>query len=67
MGFFFCSLFFVFGLLRAAPMAYGGSQARGRIGDIAGGLRHSHSDARSKPHLQPIPQLTAMPDPQPTE
>ena len=54
---FFC-LFF-----RAAPMAYGGSQARGQIGDIAAGLCHSHSKVRSEPCLQPIPQLTAMLDP----
>ena len=31
-------------------MAYGSSQARGRIG--ATGLHHSHSNARSEPHLQ---------------
>ena len=34
---------------RAEPMAYGSSQARGRIQAAAGGLHHSHSDARSKP------------------
>ena len=56
-----CSYFFIF--FRAAPMAYGGSQARGRIGAIAAGLRHSHSNFRSKLHLQPTPQLTAMLDP----
>ena len=38
-------------------MAYGGSQARGHTGTIVGGLRHSHSNARSEPHLQPAPQL----------
>ena len=27
------------------------------------GLHHSHSDARSEPHLRPTPQLEAMPDP----
>ena len=48
-------------------MAYGGSQARGLIGAVAAGLRHSHSNARSKPSLQPTPQLTATPDPSPTE
>ena len=47
--------------------AYGDSQARGRIGAAAAGLRQSHSNARSKPCLQPTPQLLAMPDPQPTE
>ena len=44
-------------------MAYGGSQARGLIGAVAGGLRHSHSNARFEPRLQPIPQLMAMLDP----
>ena len=48
-------------------MAYGGSQARGRIGAVAASLRQSHSNAESEPHLQPTPQLTATPDPQPTE
>jgi len=32
-------------------VACGGSQARGLIGAVAAGLRHSHSNARSKPHL----------------
>ena len=54
---------YFFVLFRAAPEAYGGSQARGQIGAAAVGLHHSHSDARSKPHLQPTPQLTARPDP----
>ena len=48
-------------------MAYGGFQARGQIGAAAAGLRHSHSIAGSKPPLRPTPQVTAMPDPQPTE
>ena len=46
----------------AAPVAYGGSQARGRIGAVAASLRQSHSNAGSEPRLQPTPQLTAMPD-----
>ena len=58
---FVCFLFcFVF-LFRAAPAAYGGSQARGPIGATAAGLRHSHSTSGSEPRLQPTPQLTAMP------
>jgi len=57
--FFFC----LFAFSRAAPMAYGGSQARSLIGAVATGLHHSHNNAGSEPHLQPIPQLTAMPDP----
>ena len=52
---------FIFLLFRAAPVAPGSSQARGRIRATASGLHHSH--ARSKPHLQPTPQLMAMPDP----
>ena len=32
----------------AAPVAYGGSQARGRIGAVATGLRQSHSNAGSE-------------------
>ena len=43
--------FFVFRPFRAAPAAYGGSQARGLIGAVAPGLRHSHSNARSKTYL----------------
>ena len=54
---------FVFLLFRAAPMAYGVSQARGQIGAIATSLHHSHSNIRSGPYLPPIPQLTATPDP----
>ena len=42
-------------LFRVSPMAYGGSQARGPIGATAPGLRQSHSNARSKPRLQPTP------------
>ena len=42
-------------------MAYGGPQARGLIGAVATGLRPSKTG--SEPHLQPKPQLTAMPDP----
>ena len=44
-------------------MAYGGSQTRGRIGAVATGLRHSHSNAGSDPHLQPTLQSMAMLDP----
>ena len=51
----------------ATPMAYGGSQARGRIIATAAGLYHSHSNAGSKLCLWPTPQVMAMLDPQPTE
>ena len=61
---YFFFIFFVFLLfLWAAPVAYGGSQARGRIGAVATGLRQSHSNTGSEPRLQPTPQLTATPDP----
>ena len=60
--YFFC-LFFFFAISRATPAAYGGSQARGGIRAVASGLHQSHSNTGSKPHLQPTPQLTAMPDP----
>ena len=38
---------FIFCLFRAAYVAYGGSQARGRIGAAASSLHHSHSNSRS--------------------
>ena len=57
----------LFAFSRAAPTAYGGSQARDLIGAVAAGLCQSHSNARSKLRLLPTPQLTATRDPQPTE
>jgi len=57
----------LFAISWAAPAAYGGSQARGRIGAVATGLHQSHSNAGSEPHLQPTPQLTAALDRHPTE
>jgi len=59
LSFFF--FFFFFGIFRSTPTAYGGSQARGQI------LHHSHSNGGFMPRLQPTPQLTATPDPYPTE
>ena len=50
---------FLFCLFRAEPTAYGGSQARVRIGAAAASLHNSHSNAGSKLHLRPTPQLTA--------
>ena len=44
-------------------MAYASSQARGLIGAVATGLRHSYSNARSETRLWPTPQLMAMTDP----
>ena len=36
-----CVFFFFFGLFRASPSAYGGSQARSQIRAVAAGLHHS--------------------------
>ena len=52
---------FIFCLFGAAPMAYGGSQARDPSRAVATGL--SHSNAGSELCLQPTPQFMAMPDP----
>ena len=45
---------YLLGFFRAWPLAYGGSQARGRIGAVDAGLSHSHSNAGSEPCLWPI-------------
>ena len=50
-------------LFRAAPAAYGRSQARGQIRAAAAGLHPSHSNAKYELCLRPTPQLMAMPDP----
>ena len=50
-------LFFFFFFLRAAPVIFGSSQARGLMGATAAGLHHSHSNVRSQWHLRPTPQL----------
>ena len=50
-----CVCVCVFGLFRDTSAAYGGSQARDPIRAIAASLCHSHSNAGSKPHLQPTP------------
>ena len=55
--------FFFFCLFRAAPKAYGSSQARDPIEAVAIGLRQSHSNTGSEPHLWTTPQLTATLDP----
>ena len=57
---FFCLFIYFF---TATLVAYGGSQARGRIRTVAAGLHHSHSNAGAETCLWPTPQLTAMPDP----
>ena len=62
-----CDSFFFFFLFRAILEAYGSSKAMVKIGVAAvaatAGLHHSHSNARSEPHLQLMPQLVATPDP----
>ena len=45
---FFLLSFFSPGLLRAAPMAYGSSQAKGQIRAAAAGLHYSHSNSKSE-------------------
>ena len=66
-NFYFYFIFCLFAFSRTAPAAYGGSQARGRIGAAAASLCQSHSNTGSEPRLQPTPQLTTTPDPQLTE
>ena len=56
-------LFFFLVFSKAAPTAYRGSQARGLIGAVAGGLHHSHSSAGSGRCMRPTPQFMAMLDP----
>ena len=48
-------------LFRAAPVTYGGSQARGPVGAVAAGLHPSHTG--SELNLPPTPRLMATPDP----
>ena len=48
---------------RAPPVEYGSSQARGRIGAVAAGLRQNHSNTGFELRLRPTPQLTETPDP----
>ena len=57
----FIYLFFLL-FLWAAPTAYGGSRARGRIGAVVTSLCQRHSNAGSEPRLQPTSQLTATLD-----
>ena len=60
-------IFIYFCFFRTAPMAHGRSQSRGRIRAVAAGLSHNHSNTGSKLRLWPTPQLTAAPDPWPSE
>ena len=43
----FIYLFYLFAFARAAPMAYGGSLARGLIGAVATGQCQNHSNSGS--------------------
>ena len=62
--FIYLFIYCLFAFSRAAPSAYGGSQARGPIiGAVATGLHQSHSNRGSKLRLRPTPQLTATADP----
>lgn len=45
------SLLLLLLFFRAVPEGYGGSQARGRTGDVAASIHHSHSNKASEPHL----------------
>ena len=65
---FFLSFFFFFFVLLPflglLPVAYGGSQARGRIRAVATRLHHSNSNVGSELHLRPThKQLVATLDP----
>ena len=49
-----------FFFLKAAPVAYGGSQARGWIGAVAASLHHSHSNAGSLIHWAKVRDQTRV-------
>ena len=57
------NFFLLFAFSRAAPLAYGGSQAKGLMGAVAAGLHQSHSNAGFERRLGPTPQLMATLDP----
>ena len=48
---FFLIIYLLVFFLRAAPVACGNSQARGRVRAVAADLHHSHSNTRSELHL----------------
>ena len=67
----FLSFFFFFFFLRAAPMAYGGSQGKGQIRAVAAGLHHPvrvrvrvrlrvRVRVGSELRLRPTPRLMTM-------
>ena len=55
-------IIFLSSFFRAAPLAYGGSQARGGVGAVAAGLCHSQDNTGSKPCLLSTMQFTVMLD-----
>ena len=62
--------FFFFGLFafsRAAPAVYGGSQARGPIGAVPPAYARDTATRDPSRICDHTPQLTATPDPEPTE
>ena len=61
--FYFLVFFFLFCCFRAAPVAFGSSQARGRIKAAATSLGHSHSNTWFELDLWPTLQLMATLDP----
>ena len=54
--------FLVFFLFTTTPAAYGSSRASGLIRAIPVGLCHGRGNPGSEKHLQPKPQLAAIPD-----
>ena len=58
-------ILYLYEMMDIQLIAYVSSQARGQIRAAAASLSHSnsHNNTRSKPHLRPIPQLEATPDP----
>ena len=54
---------FTYLFFRASFAAYGSSHTRSLIRAGAAGLHHSQGNTGSEMHLQPMPQLVAMPDP----
>ena len=65
--FLFVCLFLAFGFLRLHPWHMEIPRLGVKWGTTAASIYHSHSNSGSEPYLQPTPQLTAMPYPQPTE
>ena len=62
---YFILFYLYFGLFRTTSMAYGSSLARGQIGAVAPGLRHSHSNTGSlthwaRPGIKPMSSWTIV-------